>query len=306
MKNRNMETGKQYHRPVLCKEAIDALQIKPSGIYVDATFGGGGHARVILNSLDDGRLIAFDQDEDAAGNIPEEDSRFMLIPENFRYLNRFLRVHDALPVSGILADLGVSSHQFDTVERGFSIRGDAPLDMRMDRRQSKTAADVIRKYRMEDLWRIFEDYGEVRNARSLAERLTELRQRFPLKTIGELKNAIIPLVRGNERRYLAQVFQALRIEVNDEMAALQEFLDQAATALEPGGRLVVISFHSVEDRTVKKFMKEGKPENKEVAEEKEGHLLKAVFKKPVLPGKEEIKQNKRAASAKMRVAEKIK
>lgn len=286
-------------------EAVEALVIESGGVYVDATFGGGGHSREILNRLGSGRLIGFDQDEDAQRNIPEDD-RFTLVPENFRYLQRFLRVENALPVAGILADLGVSSYQFDTAERGFSIRMDALLDMRMDRRQKLMAANILREYKMEQLWQIFEGYGEIRNARSLAMHLVEMRKRFPLKTVGELKNVIIPLIKGNERRYIAQIFQALRIEVNDEMGALRELLIQAADVLKPGGRLVVITFHSVEDRLVKQFMKKGWFENEiEEATEKPANRLNLIFKKPVLPTREEIKQNSRAASAKMRVAEKI-
>ncbi len=298
-----MEKGPFYHQPVLLKEAIDALNIDPSGVYVDATFGGGGHSDAILKRLDAGRLIGFDQDEDARRNTPDDD-RFRLVAENFRYLERFLRLERALPVFGILADLGVSSHQFDTAERGFSIRMNAPLDMRMDRRQEKTAAGILKTYDVAGLWRIFEAYGEVRNARSLAEHLEKMRHRFPLKTVGELKTLIGPLVMGNERRYLAQVFQALRIEVNDELGALREFLQQAAAALKPGGRLVVITFHSVEDRLVKRFMKEGRWDGPE-QEPLEKPRLRPVFKKPVVPTREEVKNNKRAASAKMRVAERI-
>ncbi len=298
-----MRKGPFYHQPVLLTEAIDALHIDPSGVYVDATFGGGGHSAEILKRLDAGRLIGFDQDEDARRNIPNDD-RFKLVTENFRYLDRFLRLERALPVSGILADLGVSSHQFDTAERGFSIRMDAPLDMRMDRRQELTAAGILKKYDAADLWRIFEAYGEVRNAKSLAAHLVKMRHQFPLKTVGELKALITPLVMGNGRRYLAQVFQALRIEVNDELGALRAFLQQAAAALKPEGRLVVITFHSVEDRLVKQFMKTGRW-GSAVPELPEEPMLRPVFKKPVLPTKEEIRENRRAASAKMRVAERI-
>ncbi len=301
-----MVTAPFYHRPVLLEEAISSLDIHPGGIYVDATFGGGGHSREILKSLGrEGRLIAFDQDEDAGRNLPE-DARIEWIPENFRYLEQFLRVKASLPVSGILADLGVSSYQFDTAERGFSIRMEGPLDMRMDRRQKRTAAEIVQQYKETDLLRIFETYGEVRNAKTLAAQLVKERERFPLKTIEELKAVIKPLIRGNERRYLAQVFQALRIEVNDELGALRDFLKQAARALKPGGRLVIITFHSIEDRMVKHFMKKGRFEeiagNLDVEKEP---VLQPVFKKPVLPGKDEVKKNPRAASAKLRVAERI-
>lgn len=306
MKHSKMVTAPFYHRPVLLEEAISSLDIHPGGIYVDATFGGGGHSREILKSLGrEGRLIAFDQDEDAGRNLPE-DARIEWIPENFRYLEQFLRVKASLPVSGILADLGVSSYQFDTAERGFSIRMEGPLDMRMDRRQKRTAAEIVQQYKETDLLRIFETYGEVRNAKTLAAQLVKERERFPLKTIEELKAVIKPLIRGNERRYLAQVFQALRIEVNDELGALRDFLKQAARALKPGGRLVIITFHSIEDRMVKHFMKKGRFEeiagNLDVEKEP---VLQPVFKKPVLPGKDEVKKNPRAASAKLRVAERI-
>lgn len=300
-----MESESSYHQSVLQAEAVEALHIHPSGIYVDATFGGGGHSRAILKVLGTaGRLIGFDQDEDARRNIPEDD-RFKLVPENFRYLNRFLRVENALPVAGILADLGVSSYQFDTAERGFSIRMDAPLDMRMDRRQELTAASILQNYSVEELWHLLEVYGEVRNARSLAAHLVKMRHQFPLKTIGELKALMTPYIIGNERRYMAQVFQALRIEVNDEMGALKELLVQAADALKPGGRLVVITFHSVEDRIVKHFMKNGHLSSTENENTEEKKRMRPVFKKPLLPTREEMKRNSRAASAKMRVGEKV-
>lgn len=299
-----MTSAPFYHRPVLLEEAIAALEIVPSGVYVDATFGGGGHSREILKKLGpEGRLIVFDQDKEAEQNLPE-DVRIEWVPENFRYLERFLRVKNRIPVSGILADLGVSSHQFDTLERGFSIRKDGPLDMRMDKRQELTAADVVQRYTADELLRILEIYGEVRNARTLAAHLVKERKKFPLKTIAELKAVIKPLIRGNERRYLAQVFQALRIEVNDELGALRELLLQGTSVLKPGGRLVIITFHSVEDRLVKHFMKEGRLE-KEASITKQARRLRPLFKKPVLPGRDEIKKNSRAASAKLRAAEKI-
>ena len=295
MTRENNKNDHGYHRPVLVEETLQALQIQPTGTYVDATFGGGGHSREIIRALGPkGRLIGFDQDADAWANaLPDE--RFCLIPENFRFLNRFLRVQQALPVDGILADLGVSSHQFDTAERGFSIRMDAPLDMRMDRRQSLTAAKVLQTYEEAALWQLLEQYGELRNARSLAVHLVEARKRFPIDTVGALKTVLTPMIRGSERRYLAQVFQALRIAVNDEMGALQDFMTQAAEALKPGGRLVVITFHSVEDRVVKQYMKKGKAAEK----------LNLLYKKPLQPAAEEVRQNPRAASAKLRAAQRI-
>lgn len=282
-----------YHQPVLREEALEALAIRPDGIYADLTLGGGGHAAGILERLGPaGRLIAFDQDEDAWQNLPK-DPRATLAGENFRHLKRFMRLYDAVPANGILADLGVSSHQFDTAERGFSTRGDALLDMRMDRRQPLTAATILRQYGRDELQGIFEKYGEVPNARTLADRLEEARKSFPMKTVGELKAVAETVSRGNPRRYLAQVFQALRIAVNDEFGALEEMMEQAAEVLAEEGRLVIITFHSLEDRLVKDFMK------------RDGRL-RPVFKKPPEPSAEEIKRNPRARSAKLRAAEKIK
>jgi 16S rRNA (cytosine1402-N4)-methyltransferase len=285
-------TPGSYHQPVLWHEALDALAVQPDGIYVDATLGGGGHAAGILERLGPaGRLIAFDQDEDAWKNLPG-DPRATLAGENFRHLRRFLRLYGALPVNGILADLGVSSHQFDTPERGFSTRGDALLDMRMDKRQSLTAAAVLREYSRDELQRLFERYGEVSNARTLADRIDEARKSFPMKTVGELKAVSETVSRGNPRRYLAQVFQALRIAVNDEFGALEEMMDQAAEVLAPAGRLVIITFHSLEDRLVKDFMKSDP-------------RLRPVYKKPVEPDPGEVSRNPRARSARLRAAGKI-
>jgi len=298
----------RYHQPVLLREAVEALQIRPDATYVDATLGGGGHSREILNRLGPGgRLIAFDQDESAWRNIPD-DPRIVLVGENFRHLKRFLRLHNAPQISGILADLGVSSYQFDTRERGFSIAGDAELDMRMDRRLPLTAAGILRRYEENALQQLFEKYGEVTNARTLAERIVQARQTFPLTTVGELKTVAGGISKGNPQRYLAQVFQALRIEVNDELNALEEMLEQAAEALEPGGRLVVITFHSLEDRIVKAFFKTGGRKLQEDTPKPDDQagdpVLRQVTKKPVLPDATEIKTNPRARSAKLRVAEK--
>lgn len=297
-----------YHQPVLLRETIAALNIRPEGTYVDTTFGGGGHAKAILEELSSqGRLIVFDQDQEAWKNVME-DERVTLAPENFRFLERFLKLHNAIPVDGILADLGVSSHQFDTAERGFSTRYDANLDMRMDKRQSFKAADIVRQYSEEQLWQLFEQYGELRNARTLAQHIVKARKTFPLKTVGELKTVITPFIVGNEQRYLAQVFQALRIEVNDEMGALKEMLEQTVRVLQPGGRLAVITFHSLEDRMVKNFMKKGRFENERanpLAKQEQKPFLKPVYKKPILPSAKEIKQNPRARSARLRVAERV-
>ncbi len=297
-----------YHTTVLLKEAVDGLAIKDGGIYVDATFGGGGHTREILSRLDDtGRLLAFDHDRDAWRNKPE-DPRLIEVTESFRYLRRFLKLHGWQQVDGILADLGVSSYQFDTGERGFSIRFDGPLDMRMDQRSEKTAAEILQTYGEHDLHKMFEHYGEVRNARQLAKHIVTTRSKTALQTIGMLKSMLVPVVRGNEQRYLAQVFQALRIEVNDEFGALKDFLQQAAQCLKPGGRLSVITFHSLEDRIVKQFIRKGgweEPNEDLFGSEQHDKLFREVHKKPLEPGTEEIRVNSRARSARLRIAEKL-
>lgn len=297
-----------YHIPVLLSEVIEALHIRPDGIYVDCTFGGGGHSRAILERLSqNGRLIAFDQDEDARRNIPDDD-RVLFIPNNFRYLQRFLRLNGIDRVDGILADLGVSSHQFDEAERGFSIRYDASLDMRMDQRQATTAVEVLNGYSEQQLHKLFEQYGEVTNSKSLARTIVEARKLTPLKTIEGLKTVLRPVVRGNPNKYLAQVFQALRMEVNDEMGALRALLEQAPSVLKPGGRIAVITFHSIEDRVVKTFFKENTfeaPDENPFERTERTRVLVPVNKKPVVASAEEIKKNSRARSAKLRVAEKI-
>ncbi|MCB0580901.1 MAG: 16S rRNA (cytosine(1402)-N(4))-methyltransferase RsmH [Phaeodactylibacter sp.] len=297
----------EYHQPVLASESIDALAIRPGGIYVDATFGGGGHSRLILEKLGaEGRLLGFDQDEDARANVPE-DGRFAFVQHNFRFMKRFLRLHRITELDGMLADLGVSSHQLDVAERGFSYRFDAALDMRMSRQQEKTAATVTNTYTPEALQEVFSRYGEVRNARTLAQRITQEREHRPIETIGAFLAAVEPVVRGHRARYLSQVFQALRIEVNDEMGALQDFLEQALELLRPGGRLAVITYHSVEDRMVKNFLKAG---NFEGRQEKDfyGNIqrpFKTITKKAITPSEEEVRQNPRARSAKLRVGEKV-
>lgn len=301
----NPSTG--YHVPVLYHESIEALNIRPGGTYVDCTFGGGGHSRAILEKLgDQGRLIAFDQDADAQQNLPTDD-RVLFIPQNFRHLQRFLRLHKIDAVDGILADLGVSSHQFDEAERGFSIRFDADLDMRMDNRQTKTAADVLNEYSEAALHKLFEKYGEVTNSKTLAKAIVEQRGIAEFKTINAFKSGLQGLVKGNPSKYWAQVFQALRIEVNDEMKALEEMLGQAIECLAEGGRLAIISFHSLEDRIVKNFMKYGsveEPEADDVFGTRPESPLKIITKKPVTAGKEELKNNSRSRSAKLRIAEK--
>jgi 16S rRNA (cytosine1402-N4)-methyltransferase len=297
-----------YHIPVLLSEVIENLEILPGGIYVDCTFGGGGHARAILQRLNNhGRLVAFDQDEDARQNLPADD-RMLFIPNNFRYLQRFLRLNGINQVDGILADLGVSSHQFDEADRGFSTRFDASLDMRMDQRQTKTAAAILNEYSEQQLHKLFEQYGEVTNSRTLAKTIVEARRTTSIKTIDSLKNVLSPIVKGNPNKYLAQVFQALRIEVNDEMGALKEMLEQVPTVLKQGGRVAVITFHSIEDRIVKNFFKDNtfqaRDENPFATTER-NKVLKPVNKKPIVATNEETKTNTRARSAKLRVAEKI-
>ena len=297
-----------YHVPVLFHETMEALQVKPDGVYVDCTFGGGGHSRGILDRLGTkGKLVAFDQDADAKKNMPE-DARIIFIANNFRYLQRFLRLNGIEKLDGILADLGVSSHQFDAAERGFSIRFDASLDMRMDQRQSKTAADVLNEYPEQQLHKLFEQYGEVTNSKTLARTIVEGRRIRSLKTIEDLKSLLNPIVKGNPNKYLAQVFQALRIEVNDEMGALKELLEQTSAVLNKGGRAVFITFHSIEDRLVKIFFRDNSfetPEENPFDTSEKNVVLRPVHKKPMVPTQEEIKKNPRARSAKLRVAEKI-
>ena len=297
-----------YHIPVLFQECLDALAIRPDGVYVDGTFGGGGHSRGILAQLGaSGRLIAFDQDADARRNLPE-DPRLLFVPENFRHMARFLRVHGIQQVDGILADLGVSSYQFDTAERGFSIRFDGPLDMRMDQRSSETAASFLARVDATELHRVFERFGEVTNSRSLAAHLVSYRQSQPLHTLQQLVQACAPLVKGPPQKYLAQVFQAIRMAVNDELGALEDLLQQIPECLKPGGRAAIITFHSLEDRLVKQYFKTGRKEEDDpynLYGKTSTPLLKPVHKKPVLPSAEEYHRNKRSRSAKLRVAEKI-
>ena len=297
-----------YHIPVLLHEVVDGLKIVPNGIYVDCTFGGGGHSKAILERLSTGgKLVAFDQDEDARRNLPA-DGRVIFVPHNFRHLQRFLRLHNISVVDGILADLGVSSHQFDEPERGFSIRSNAELDMRMDKRQARTAFDVLNDYGEQQLHKLFEQYGEVTNAKTLARTIVEVRQSSSIKTIDDLKNALRKIVKGNPNRYFAQVFQALRIEVNEELTALRELLQQIPLLLKPGGRVAIITFHSLEDRLVKYFFRRGSFE--EAGEnpftmQQTVNELKVITKKPVTAGEKELKQNPRSRSAKLRIAEKL-
>ncbi|WP_173837372.1 16S rRNA (cytosine(1402)-N(4))-methyltransferase RsmH [Flavobacterium sp. 14A] len=297
----------EYHNPVLLKESVDGLAIKPDGIYVDVTFGGGGHSREILSRLGpEGRLFAFDQDEDALANALQDD-RFVLINENFRHLKRFLRFNGVKSVDGILGDLGVSSHQFDVPERGFSTRFDADLDMRMSQKNDLNAYKVVNEYDEANLKRVFLDYGELKSAPALARTIVEAREVHPVKTTDELKDILAKFLPEKVRnKILAQIYQAIRIEVNHEMDVLKEFLEQSLEVLKPEGRLSVISYHSLEDRLVKRFMKngmfEGEPERDFFGN------FSVPFKtvgKLVIPNAVEIKENNRARSAKLRIAQKI-
>ena len=307
--NHMRDSSPAYHMPVLLTEAKDGLNIRASGVFVDCTFGGGGHSAEILAHLDgEGRLYGFDQDTDAKRNsLPDE--RFVFIPHNFRHLQRFLRLHGATTVDGILADLGVSSHQFDEPARGFSTRFDASLDMRMDKRQSLTAENILNTYGEQKLQEIFSMYGEVTNAKTLAKAIVTLRNKTPFRTVNGFKQAIADLVKGNPNRYFAQVFQALRIEVNDETSALRELLEQTPALLKPGARIVIISFHSLEDRMVKQFFKNGHFKEKDERDPYGSSLsitpFRTITKKPITPSAKELSLNPRARSAKLRIAERI-
>src|SRR5450755_827193 len=281
------DSNPAYHIPVLLSEAMDGLNIRANGVYVDCTFGGGGHSAEILAHLNtEGRLFGFDQDTDAKRNsLPDE--RFVFIPHNFRHLQRFLRLHGVSGVDGILADLGVSSHQFDEPTRGFSTRSDANLDMRMDNRQSLTAENILNSYAEQKLQHIFSMYGEVTNAKTLAKAIVVLRNKTPFRTVNGFKQAIGALVKGNPNRWFAQVFQALRIEVNDETGALHELLEQVPAILKPGGRIVIISFHSLEDRMVKQFLRKGHFEEKDEQDpfgsSSSNTPFRIITKKPIGP-----------------------
>lgn len=296
-----------YHSPVLLHDSIKGLNIRPDGVYMDVTFGGGGHSREVLKYLTSGKLYAFDQDEDAVKNKIEDD-RFTLIQQNFRYLKDALYAHEALPVNGILADLGVSSHQFDVAERGFSLRFEGELDMRMDQGAEKTAKEVVNTYSEEELKKIFAEYGELPKAGKIAWLIAKRRSEGEIKTVNDLKETLRPMAKKpKEHQFYAKVFQALRIEVNDEIEVLKEFLQQSLEVLDRGGRLVVISYHSLEDRLVKNFMKSGNFEG-EVEKDFFGNQVSPftlITRKAIVPSEEEIEQNNRARSAKLRIAEKI-
>ncbi|MHB8259812.1 MAG: 16S rRNA (cytosine(1402)-N(4))-methyltransferase RsmH [Bacteroidia bacterium] len=297
-----------YHQPVLLKECLDGLQIKPDGVYVDVTFGGGGHSKAILERLAaNGKLFAFDQDKDAAMNVPD-DKRLTFIPQNFMYMKNFLRMYEVNQVDGIIADLGVSSHQFDEVGRGFSTRFEAALDMRMNQASEKSAAKILNEYDEIKLKQIFRTYGGVDNAYKLVQLIMDARITQPITSTAQLKTIISPCTpKFKDHQYLAKVFQALRIEVNGEIDALKELLIQSLEVLHVGGRLVVMSYHSLEDRLVKNFIRSGNFEG-EVKKDFYGKIerpFELITKKPLTPSNEEIEKNSRSRSAKLRVAKKI-
>lgn len=300
-----MTTMVMYHKPVLLDESIDGLVWRPDGTYVDLTFGGGGHSRAILDRLQGGRLFAFDQDQDAAANAEDLDLTF--VQANFRHLKRYLKLYGVKQVDGVLADLGVSSHQFDVPDRGFSTRFEADLDMRMDQQAHRTAQQVVNEYSEQQLHQLLGMYGEVRNAKTLAQAIVSARTNESIKTVNELKQVLDKFApKGREAKYYAQVFQALRIEVNDEIKALEEMLEQSVELLVPGGRLVVLSYHSLEDRLVKNMINKGKLYG-EVEKDFYGNPqlpLKAVTRKPLVPSPEELRENSRSRSVKLRIAEK--
>ena len=294
-----------YHQPVLLSECIKGLNIKPEGCYADVTFGGGGHSRAIMEQLGTGHLYAFDQDEDAAANVID-DERFTFIPQNFSYFKNFIQLYHNGQLDGIIADLGVSSHQFDTPEKGFSTRFDGRLDMRMSQSNPLDAATVVNTYDLDDLSRVLSLYGELPNARQIATDIVMARDAEPIETTGQLKDAVQGrLQRGRENKVLAQIFQALRIEVNHEMEALTSFLSQCPDVLKPGGRLVVLSYHSLEDRLVKNFTRTGNAEGKEEKDFFGNPITPYIIinRKPIVPTEEEIALNSRARSAKLRIAE---
>ncbi|MBC8344032.1 MAG: 16S rRNA (cytosine(1402)-N(4))-methyltransferase RsmH [Bacteroidetes bacterium] len=297
-----------YHEPVLLKESIDGLNIDPTGIYVDVTFGGGGHSREILKYLSKGKLIAFDKDKDSVSNSIV-DERFTLVHHDFSYLKNFLKYLNVLSVNGILADLGVSSHQFDTADRGFSYRWDAKLDMRMDQDSENSAFHLLNESTEEDLHKYFGMFGEVKNAKTLARTIVESRKTKPIQTTSQLYAIIEKCTHRNDHlpKYAGMVFQALRIRVNNELESLNRFLKQSEDVLITGGRLVIITYHSLEDRLVKNFMKSGNVDGK-MEKDLYGNFnstLKLIHRKPVLPSGSELQHNKRARSAKLRIAEKI-
>jgi len=298
-----------YHRPVMLRECIEALNIREDGIYVDATFGGGGHSIAILEKLKGGRLIGFDQDEDAKQQAEQIQHRsFTFCQANFRHMKQYLKLHGITKVNGVLADLGISSHQIDSPERGFSTRFEGPLDMRMDKNAKLTAARVLKEYPEEKLHKIFGMYGEIKNAKTVAKLIVSRRNDSSLNTTLDLKSVLREVApRGRENKYFAQVFQALRIEVNEEMKTLEYFLHQCGEVIEKGGKLVIMSYHSLEDRLVKNYINTGKMHG-EVEKDFFGNMIRpfeAVNRKPIEASEQEVEENKRARSAKLRIAEKL-
>lgn len=296
-----------YHQPVMLNETIEGLAIRPGGIFVDVTYGGGGHSAVILEKLAGGRLIAFDQDLDAMAN-KIDDQRLTLINHNFRYLKNFLKYYDAMPVDGILADLGVSSHQFDVADRGFSLRFPGKLDLRMNRQQGKTAQHVLNEYPLDELVKIFREYGELSNAWAIGNAIVKAREIKPLVRFEDLQAVLMRFAPvAKDIKFFAKILQALRIEINEELEALKEFLIQAAEVLKPGGRLVVMSYHSLEDRLVKNFIKTGNFEGT-VEQDFYGNVkstFNVITRKPLVPHEKELELNSRSRSAKLRIAEKL-
>lgn len=294
-----------YHNPVLIHECLEGLAIQSDGYYVDVTYGGGGHSKGILKMLNGGKLIAFDQDEDSIANKVDNPA-LIFVKDNFRELKKYLQLFQMLPVDGIIADLGVSSHQIDTAERGFSTRFDARLDMRMDQSLGTTAIDILNSYSEDELYWIFKTYGELKNSKQISKLIIKARSEQPLSTTAEFKKTIQScLPRGKEQKFLAQLYQALRIEVNDELGALKSMLKQTADVLKPGGRLVVMSYHSLEDRLVKNFIKTGNFEGK-LEKDFYGNpitLFKQITRKPITASEEELNANPRSRSAKLRIAE---
>jgi 16S rRNA (cytosine1402-N4)-methyltransferase len=297
-----------YHKTVMLEESIDGLSIGPTGIYIDATFGGGGHSKEILRKLTTGRLYAFDQDEDAINNNKIKDTRFELINQNFKYLKNYLRLKGIDKIDGLIADLGISWHQIDEPGRGFSTRYDSDLDLRMDRDNSQTAKDILNFYSVVQLTQLFRDYGELKNSYRVAKTIESIRKTGSIERVEQLKDAIKHLAqRGKENKFFAQVFQALRIEVNKELEALKELMLQANEILKSKGRLVIISYHSLEDRLVKNFMRSGNFEGK-INKDFYGNIIspfKVISRKVMVPKLEEVEENNRARSAKLRIAEKI-
>ena len=299
----------EYHQPVLLKESVAGLKIKPDGVYVDATYGGGGHSKEILNCLQNGKLIAFDQDEDALVNVPD-DGHLIFIRHNFRFLRNFLKYYEIDQIDGLIADLGVSSHHFDTPQRGFSFRFSSNLDMRMNTKSNLTARAIVNNYSVEEIARVFFEYGEIRKAKLLAESIVNSRDKKPIASTRDLIDAIeVFIPKHKENQYLAQLFQALRIEVNHEIDNLKELLLQSVDFLKTGARIAIISYHSLEDRIVKNFFRYGNFESNETSTDLFGNIqrpLEPVNRKVIVPKEEELLENSRARSAKLRIAEKLK